>query len=213
MSQHQRAQGSIQLNPNLVALILIANFVLIGGLVFFRTPPQKDVGESIEVAVAEPTATPLPSSTPMPPTPSLTPPATETPAVSASITEQVTTIDTGTPPMVADAAQANDANNAAANYDPALAAEGEQLFMVCSACHGPDARGLPNLGKNLVESEFVHSLSDEELLTFVKTGRPMWDSLNTTGIDMPPKGGNPAFTDEDILAIIAYIRSLSASSG
>jgi disulfide bond formation protein DsbB len=98
-------------------------------------------------------------------------------------------------------------------YDPLLVAEGQGLFMLCSACHGPDGRGLPNLGKDLVESEFVHSLSDEDLLIFIKTGRPIWDPLNTTGIDMPPKGGNPALTDENILAIIAYIRSLSADSG
>jgi cytochrome c5 len=26
---------------------------------------------------------------------------------------------------------------------------------------------------------------------------------------MPPKGGNPALKDDDILAIIAYVRSLS----
>ena len=50
---------------------------------------------------------------------------------------------------------------------------------------------------------------DDELLTFIKTGRPIWDAENTTGIDMPPKGGNPALNDDDIVAIIAYIRSLS----
>lgn len=86
---------------------------------------------------------------------------------------------------------------------------GEQLFVQsCSACHGTDAKGLPNLGKDLTESEFIHSNSDEELLTFVKVGRPVSDPDNTTGIDMPPKGGNPALTDEQILDIIAYLRTL-----
>lgn len=70
--------------------------------------------------------------------------------------------------------------------------------------------GLPNLGKDLVASEFVHSISDDELHAFIITGRPMWDPANTIGIDMPPKGGNPALTDEDIRALIAYLRSLSA---
>jgi cytochrome c5 len=51
------------------------------------------------------------------------------------------------------------------------------------------------------------------MLEFIKTGRPLWDSLNTSGIDMPPKGSNPAITDEEIRAIIAYIRSLSTSGG
>jgi disulfide bond formation protein DsbB len=41
----------------------------------------------------------------------------------------------------------------------------------------------------------------------------MWDPLNTTGIDMPGKGGNPALTDDNILAIIAYLRTLAAENG
>jgi mono/diheme cytochrome c family protein len=88
---------------------------------------------------------------------------------------------------------------------------GEALFQAsCSACHGADARGLPNHGKDLVAGEIVLDLTDEELLTFIKTGRPIWDAANTTGIDMPPKGGNPALSDDDILTIIAYLRSLQA---
>ena len=88
-------------------------------------------------------------------------------------------------------------------------AKGEELYMsTCASCHGPDARGLPNLGKNLRTSEFVKGLSDEELLDFIKKGRPASDPANTTGVDMPPKGGNPALTDEDIMHIIAYIRSI-----
>jgi len=87
--------------------------------------------------------------------------------------------------------------------------DGADLFFgTCSACHGPDGRGLPNLGKDLVTSEFISSTSDEDLLTFIKMGRPLWDSANTTGIDMPPKGGNPALNDEDILSIIVYLRTI-----
>jgi disulfide bond formation protein DsbB len=89
--------------------------------------------------------------------------------------------------------------------------DGAALFTAaCSACHGLDAHGLPNLGKDLVVSEFVRGLSDPDLLNFIKTGRPLWDPANTTGIDMPPKGGNPALTDEQIMAIIGHIRSLQA---
>lgn len=78
----------------------------------------------------------------------------------------------------------------------------------CSACHGPDARGISGLGKDLVDSQFVHDLSDQELLEFVKVGRPVNDPANTTGVDMPPKGGNPALSDDQILDIIAYLRTL-----
>jgi disulfide bond formation protein DsbB len=108
--------------------------------------------------------------------------------------------------------QAAPVSNEDVVYDSALVAEGQALYVLCAACHGPDARGIPNLGKDLVESEFVAAQTDDALLEFIRTGRPIWDPLNTTGVDMPGKGGNPAMTDEDILAIIAYLRTLSAQS-
>lgn len=86
---------------------------------------------------------------------------------------------------------------------------GEAKFNeVCIACHGPGGAGVENLGKPFTTSEFVRQSSDEALLAFVKMGRPISDPANTTGVDMPPKGGNPALTDEQILDIIAYIRTL-----
>ena len=86
---------------------------------------------------------------------------------------------------------------------------GKNAFIVyCSACHGPDAKGRPNLGKNLTTSQFFGSKTDAELITFVKTGRLITDLLNTTGVPMPPKGGNPALTDQDIANILAYVRTL-----
>jgi disulfide bond formation protein DsbB len=45
-------------------------------------------------------------------------------------------------------------------------------------------------------------------MAFIKTGRPASDPLNTTGVDMPPKGGNPALSDQDLADIIAFIRSI-----
>ncbi len=96
-----------------------------------------------------------------------------------------------------------------AGPSPEVVAEGKKLFEgTCSSCHGPDAKGLPGLGKDLTTSEFAKGLSDEELLQFIKKGRPASDPMNTTGVDMPPKGGNPALTDDQIRAIIAYIRTL-----
>ena len=94
-------------------------------------------------------------------------------------------------------------------YSPELVAEGETYYQqTCSACHGPEGLGIDNLGKNLVTSEFVREKTDAELLAYVQTGRAVDDPLNTTGIAMPPKGGNPALTDSQINAIIAYMRSI-----
>ena len=96
-----------------------------------------------------------------------------------------------------------------ATYSPELIAEGQTYYQqTCSACHGPEGLGIDNLGKNLVTSEFVRDQTDAELMTYVKTGRPVDDPLNTTGIAMPPKGGNPALTDVQIDAIIAFMRSI-----
>lgn len=78
----------------------------------------------------------------------------------------------------------------------------------CISCHGPDAKGLPNLGKDLTTSEFLHTTSDLDLVAFILQGRPTSDPANTTGVDMPPKGGNPALTEQDIKDIVAYLRTL-----
>ena len=94
-------------------------------------------------------------------------------------------------------------------YSAEMLAAGEAVFgQTCFACHGPDGKGLPNLGKDLTTSEFIRDMSDEELLAYVIEGRPADDPLNTTGIAMPPKGGFDHLTNEDILNVLAYIRSL-----
>lgn len=78
----------------------------------------------------------------------------------------------------------------------------------CSACHGPDARGLPGLGKNLTTSEFVDTSSLDEMVTFLQKGREVGHPLNTTGIAMPPRGGNPALTDRELRSIAEYVQGL-----
>lgn len=86
-----------------------------------------------------------------------------------------------------------------------------EFIASCSACHGADAKGLEGLGLPLAGSAFVNGLDDDALLTFVKSGRPVWDPESKTGVDMPPKGGNPSLDDAQIRTIIAYIRATNAS--
>ena len=86
---------------------------------------------------------------------------------------------------------------------------GYQLFISsCAACHGEGAEGIDQLGLPLTTSGFVRAETDEGLVKFIKSGRPMWDANNTTGIDMPPKGGNPAITDEQLHQIVKYLRAI-----
>jgi disulfide bond formation protein DsbB len=85
----------------------------------------------------------------------------------------------------------------------------EAYLKTCIACHGPDGKGMPNLGKDLTTSEFVKSKTDLEMVEFLKVGRPASDPLNTQGIDMPPKGGNPALTETDLKNIVAFMRTIN----
>ncbi len=89
------------------------------------------------------------------------------------------------------------------------AANGQAQFdTLCIACHGAGGVGVTGLGKDMTHSEFIAGLTDDELLAFIKQGRDTSSPDNTTGVAMPPKGGNPALTDEQLLDIIAYIRTL-----
>ena len=91
------------------------------------------------------------------------------------------------------------------------AVAGETVYMgTCIACHGPDAKGVQGLGKSLypADSEFVAQKSDDELVAFILAGRTPDDPLNTTGVGMPAKGGNPAITEQQLHDVVAYIRTL-----
>jgi mono/diheme cytochrome c family protein len=98
---------------------------------------------------------------------------------------------------------------ALATFSPELLAQGQQVFSrQCSACHGQNAQGVANLGLPLVGNPFINERTDAELLEFIKTGRLPSDTESQTGMTMPGKGGNPALSDGEILAVIAYLRSL-----
>lgn len=101
------------------------------------------------------------------------------------------------------------AANSTTNQTIGDPAAGQELFTgSCAACHGPAGEGMPGLGKDITTSEFVAGLTDQELVEFIKVGRDPSDPLNTTGVGMPAKGGNPALSDEKLYDIAAYIRAL-----
>ncbi len=88
-------------------------------------------------------------------------------------------------------------------------AKGKVIYnKTCIACHGEGGVGVENLGKNWVVSEFIANATDEELVEFIKVGRAIDDPMSAGKAPMPPYGGDPTLTDEDLRNVVAYMRSL-----
>ena len=99
-----------------------------------------------------------------------------------------------------------------ADPGPPLAADagnGEDIFKAsCAACHAQDATGITGLGTDMHNNAFIGGLSDGELVAFLQEGRPSDHPDNASGIAMPPKGGNPSLSDDDLSDVAAYLRTL-----
>jgi len=89
-----------------------------------------------------------------------------------------------------------------------LTAGEEKYSSTCVGCHGSDAQGVEGVGKPLAGTTFINDKSTEDLVAFIKTGRGPSDPENTTGLQMPPSGGNPSLSDDDLTNIVAYLKSL-----
>ncbi|MBI5157049.1 MAG: cytochrome c [Acidimicrobiia bacterium] len=79
----------------------------------------------------------------------------------------------------------------------------------CIVCHGEGGVGIEGLGKSWIGTTFINESTDEELIAFLLVGRPTDDPLNTTGVDMLPKGGNNALTEDDLRDLVAFMRTLN----
>ena len=98
--------------------------------------------------------------------------------------------------------------------DGADPAKGQVLYMqTCTTCHGQALTGMPHQGVSLRDSKFVASTNDQKLVAFIKTGRKPADAKNTTGLLMPPRGGNPALDDDALANIVAFIKQVQKDSG
>src|SRR5262245_46445128 len=57
---------------------------------------------------------------------------------------------------------------------------------ICTACHGPDAKGLKGMGANLTDDQGLHSKgSYPEIVKQIQKGVP--GNVSTTKMVMPPK--------------------------
>lgn len=88
--------------------------------------------------------------------------------------------------------------------------EGRTLYVgtgLCAACHGPTGGGIPNLGADLSDDEWLHGDgSIESIVERIMTG--VTADQSSSGTVMPPKGGS-AMTDEQVRAVAEYVHSLS----
>lgn len=88
-------------------------------------------------------------------------------------------------------------------------AKGKSIFKkTCVACHGENGEGIENLGKDWTESDFIANSSDDELVEFLKVGRTLDDPMSDGKAIMPPKGGDPTLTDEDLHNVVKFMRTL-----
>jgi mono/diheme cytochrome c family protein len=120
--------------------------------------------------------------------------------------EAVTSDTTAVPPAAAPAPAPPTAGTPPAGATPEMVAAGQQTFAgTCAACHGPDGKGLPNLGANLTDSEWLDTDGTwAGIEKTVKTGVPQPKQGQTP---MPPMGG-AQLTDDQIKAVAAYVWSL-----
>lgn len=77
----------------------------------------------------------------------------------------------------------------------------------CANCHGAQGEGMPMLGRGLQDNAFMEARTDSELVDFLKEGRPSNHELNTTGVDMPPRGGDPSLDDQKLESLVAFLRT------
>jgi mono/diheme cytochrome c family protein len=92
----------------------------------------------------------------------------------------------------------------------AMVEDGKSIFAgrgICSTCHGQDATGIPNLGGNLTDEEWIHSDgSYEGIVQTIMNGVSV--NASTVGTPMPPKGG-AAISDDQVKSVAAYVWTLS----
>jgi cytochrome c oxidase cbb3-type subunit 3 len=81
---------------------------------------------------------------------------------------------------------------------------------LCHACHGQQGKGIPNLGADLTDDEWLHSDGSLDGIIATITNGVSGDE-STVGTSMPPKGGS-SIGEDKIKAVAAYVWSLSHGS-
>ena len=93
---------------------------------------------------------------------------------------------------------------AVADDDTTAVSVGRVIYsQTCIACHGTNGKGaIPGVA-DLTKGDGALSKPDEALLNSITEGFQSPGSA----LAMPPRGGNPTLTEEDVEAVLAYLRA------
>jgi mono/diheme cytochrome c family protein len=85
------------------------------------------------------------------------------------------------------------------------AAKGQGLFAaICSTCHGVDASGIAQMGKDLRKNAFLAKSTVPQIVAYIHTGHPPTQKFPE---GMPP-GGNSSYDDAQLADIAAWLKTL-----
>ena len=92
---------------------------------------------------------------------------------------------------------------ASASVEEAVATGKTVYSRTCVACHGANGKGMIPGVSDFTKPDGPLTKSDEVLIASIR------DGLVTPGkpLSMPAKGGNPSLTDEEIQAVLVYLRA------
>jgi disulfide bond formation protein DsbB len=80
--------------------------------------------------------------------------------------------------------------------------EGARLFaQSCAGCHAPQAVGHAN-----IRATWLTGKSDAEIVAAIKQGRAVTDPGNFSKQAMPPYGGQPFLTEEQLIQLARFVR-------
>jgi disulfide bond formation protein DsbB len=90
---------------------------------------------------------------------------------------------------------------------PATNEVAQQIFsQSCAGCHGP-----ANAGMQLMRPDFIRDSSDLELMAMIRAGRNANAPDNYTGAAMPANGGRLTLSDDELLALVKYLKEVKGS--
>ncbi len=99
---------------------------------------------------------------------------------------------------------------AAADTHPPAVNAGQAIYsQTCVACHGVNGKGAFPGVVNLTDGDGALSKPDGALMKSITDGFQSPGSA----LAMPPNGGNPTLTEQDVQAVLAYLRAEFGRSG